>query len=303
MTRVPLVVGVDVGGTKTRWMAGHDKETIIDRTVPTMSWRRDSYSVADCLRLKSLIDCSVGHIPPTRVIVGANGCNTDRRLLDCQKAFREATGWDLEVLNDAELLPAAAGGNGGIAVISGTGSIVVARNQEGALVTAGGWGWLLGDEGGGAGMVRAAIRSCLGAAETGGQSDVLQEILLERLEIADLREANERLSANPSAAEFARHAGVLFEAVARGSQLASGVVTAQVQDLCSKLAAILEQGVRGPVYLGGGLFERQPYFHQAFVDATAKFEAELDIILVSKPPALGALNLARRATCVRACPQ
>lgn len=292
MTHVPLVVGVDVGGTKTRWMARHDKDVIVDQTVPTLSWRRDIYSVADCLRLKCLIDLSVGHIPPTRVIIGANGCNTDRRLLDCKKAFGEATGWDLKVFNDAELLPAAEGGNGGIAVISGTGSIVVARNQEGALVTAGGWGWLLGDEGGGAGLVRAAIRSCLGAAETGSRSDVLQELLLERLEIADLREANECLSANPSAAEFARHADVLFEAIECGSPLASSVVAAQVEDLCGKLATILQQGVRGPVYLGGGLFEKQPYFHRAFVDATCKLEAELDTVLVSKPPVHGALNLA-----------
>jgi N-acetylglucosamine kinase-like BadF-type ATPase len=273
-------------------MARRDKDVIVDQTVPTLSWRRDIYSVADCFRLKSLIDRSVGHIPPTRVIIGANGCNTEQRLLDCKRAFRAATGWDLEVLNDAELLPAAAGGNGGIAVISGTGSVVVARNQAGALLTAGGWGWLLGDEGGGAGMVRAAIRSCLGAAETGNRSDVLQDLLRERLEIADLREANERLCANLSAAEFARHAGVVFKAIECGSQLASSVVTSQVEDLCGKLAAILQQGVRDPVYLGGGLFEKQPYFYRAFIDATCKLEAELDTVLVSEPPAFGALNLA-----------
>ncbi|MDW5317021.1 N-acetylglucosamine kinase [Rhizobium sp. PL01] len=295
MTNPPVVVGVDVGGTKTRWMALRGENCVVDQTVPTNSWRKESYSASDCFRLKSLIDASVGHQQPRHVVIGANGCNTDRRLHQCEETFGKASGWDIRVLNDAELLPAAAGGDRGIAVISGTGSIVVARNRDGALVTVGGWGWLLGDEGGGAGMVRAAIRSCLASAEAREHSDVLHEILLKRLEITDLREANERLSVEPSAAIFASHAIALFEAIEQGSRLGVDVVKAQVADLRDKLASLLLQGAKGPIYLGGGLFERLPYFHQAFIDAVNELSTELDIVLVSNPPVVGALNIA----CVR----
>nr|WP_250972864.1 BadF/BadG/BcrA/BcrD ATPase family protein [Agrobacterium rosae] len=196
------------------------------------------------------------------------------------------------MLNDAELLPAAAGGDAGIAVISGTGSIVVARSTEGALLTVGGWGWLLGDEGGGAGLVRAAIRSCLAAAEAREDSDILHEFLLRNLKIKDLREANERLSVEPSAAMFASHTIALFDAIEQGSKLGAGVVRAQVTDLRDKVASLLRQGACGPVYLGGGIFERLPYFYQAFIDAANELSSDLDIVLVATPPVVGALNIA-----------
>ncbi|MVA37509.1 N-acetylglucosamine kinase [Agrobacterium vitis] len=292
MTYPPLVIGVDVGGTKTRWMAQRGKDPVVDQTVPTSSWRRESYSASDCFRLKALIESSIGYLQPRHVVIGANGCNTDQRLLQCEETFGKTTGWDIRVLNDAELLPAAAGGDGGIAVISGTGSIVVARNTEGALLTVGGWGWLLGDEGGGAGMVRAAIRSCLAAAEAREHPDVLHEILLKHLKITDLREANERLSFEPSAAMFASHAIALFDAIEKGSRLGVGVVKAQVADLSDKLASLLRQGASGSVYLGGGLFERLPYFHQAFVGAVNELSMEVDVVLVTNPPVVGALNIA-----------
>ncbi|WP_072016903.1 N-acetylglucosamine kinase [Erwinia oleae] len=292
MTYPPLVIGVDVGGTKTRWMAQRGKDSVVDQTVPTSSWRRESYSASDCFRLKALIESSIGYLQPRHVVIGANGCNTDQRLLQCEETFGKTTGWDIRVLNDAELLPAAAGGDGGIAVISGTGSIVVARNTEGALLTVGGWGWLLGDEGGGAGLVRAAIRSCLAAAEAREHSDVLHEFLLKHLKITDLREANERLSIEPSAAMFASHTIALFDAIEQGSKLGVGVVRAQVADLRDKLASLLLQGARGPVYLGGGIFERLPYFYQAFIDAANELSSDLDIVLVATPPVVGALNIA-----------
>ena len=55
----------------------------------------------------------------------------------------------IRVVHDSELILAAAGLDAGIAVIAGTGSVAWGRRDDGTAARAGGWGYLLGDEGSG----------------------------------------------------------------------------------------------------------------------------------------------------------
>jgi glucosamine kinase len=64
------------------------------------------------------------------------------------------------VVDDVSLVLPAAGLTDGIAVVSGTGSIA-AGSWQGSTALAGGWGYLLGDEGSGYWIVRSAIRELL----------------------------------------------------------------------------------------------------------------------------------------------
>jgi N-acetylglucosamine kinase-like BadF-type ATPase len=64
------------------------------------------------------------------------------------------------IVSDAMLALAAAGVDEGVAVICGTGSVAVGSYRDRAA-QAGGWGYLLGDEGGGYWIVREAIRVLL----------------------------------------------------------------------------------------------------------------------------------------------
>ena len=62
------------------------------------------------------------------------------------------------VVNDALVaLEAGAPDQPGVVVISGTGSIAYGRNREGEAARAGGWGYVLGDEGSGYWIGRAAL--------------------------------------------------------------------------------------------------------------------------------------------------
>ena len=64
------------------------------------------------------------------------------------------------VVNDALVaLEAAIPGGPGVVIISGTGSIAYGRNAAGEAARAGGWGYVLGDEGSGYWIGRAALRA------------------------------------------------------------------------------------------------------------------------------------------------
>ena len=84
------------------------------------------------------------------------------------------------VSTDADIaLTGALAGDPGIVVIAGTGSIAYGRNAAGRTARAGGWGYMLGDEGGAFWIARAAIRAALRFEEGWGPPTSLRALLLD----------------------------------------------------------------------------------------------------------------------------
>lgn len=86
----------------------------------------------------------------------------------------------MEVTNDGIIaLTGATGGEPGIIVVAGTGSIAYGRNAAGMQGRAGGWGYIFGDEGGGFDIAREAVRACLRMEEGWGPATALHEHFLK----------------------------------------------------------------------------------------------------------------------------
>lgn len=71
----------------------------------------------------------------------------------------------------------------GVLLISGTGSIAFAHDGNGKYVRSGGWGHLLGDEGGGHWIGKEAIRSILKMYDGRGTKTILADYVLEHLKL------------------------------------------------------------------------------------------------------------------------
>lgn len=76
----------------------------------------------------------------------------------------QAPGAAVRIVHDTALILAAADVDHGVALISGTGSVAWGRAADGRTARAGGWGYLLGDEGSGHAVGRQAVRYALGLA-------------------------------------------------------------------------------------------------------------------------------------------
>ena len=89
------------------------------------------------------------------------------------------------VVNDAlAALVAGAGDQGpGIVLIAGTGSICYGRNEAGQAARAGGWGYLLGDEGSGWWIGRRTLSAVMRAGDGRGPATLLTERVLAHLEL------------------------------------------------------------------------------------------------------------------------
>lgn len=82
----------------------------------------------------------------------------------------------IEITNDAlAALSAGTKGKSGVVLIAGTGSIAVGESASGNVVRAGGYGYLLGDEGSGFAIGRQGLMAAIQSAEGRGAQTILWE--------------------------------------------------------------------------------------------------------------------------------
>jgi N-acetylglucosamine kinase-like BadF-type ATPase len=199
----------------------------------------------------------------------------------------------VRAVNDAELMPLAMGISDGIGVVAGTGSIAVARDRQGRLITAGGWGWVLGDEGSAAGIVREAVRAALAELDLGHWSDPLVTALLDGFGVSDGPELAMAVTRSSSADGWGSHARVVFAAADDGSPLAADVIDVAGRQLAALIPLLLARGVTSrDVVAGGGVLVAQPRLREAFLAGLAAGSPDVGVHFLDTPPVVGAVALA-----------
>jgi N-acetylglucosamine kinase-like BadF-type ATPase len=288
------VIGVDVGGTKTHLALGlAGSPPAEERIVRTSSWRSHDPG-RNAAALRGLVRDWLGDEALGRPLaVGAHGCDSTEQCLEFQAALGRWFTGGVHVVNDAELLAPAMGHTTGIGLVAGTGCIAVTRDDAGRLLTAGGWGWVLGDEGGASGLVREAVRAVLGALDRGLPPDPLGTRLLAAFGADDGADLALAVTTAPSADWLGDRALEVFGAAEEGSELAAAVVAGAVRHLTALVDQLVGRGVRvRHVVAGGSVLLLQDRLRDAFLAAVAARQPRLTVEILDRPPVLGALALA-----------
>jgi len=287
-----LVAGVDIGGTKTHLRIAREDTVLIDRIVPTSDWRQRD-NPRDAGALVALVTQAAG--PPAAIGVGAHGCDTSEECVAFERALNPTTPAHVRVVNDAELLPPAVGLPEGIGVVAGTGSIAVARGADGTMLVAGGWGWILGDEGSAPGLVREAARAIRNAIDIGEKTDALHDRLKQSIGAPSVTEVGRELTRHKDAADLGRHARAVFDAVDDGSDLALRVVRDAARSLVLLVERLVARGAGATdVVASGGVMVGQPALQDSFRQELHRRFPSHRLSILTEPPVAGALVLARR---------
>ncbi|MFE9446260.1 N-acetylglucosamine kinase [Streptomyces sp. NPDC006602] len=289
---------MDIGGTKTHLAVGTGGTSVTaERVVRSSSWRSGSAEL-DAAALRELTVRWLGDEAlswPTAV--GAHGCDTTEQCDALAAALAQHFTGPLQVVNDAELMPPAMDVTDGIGVVCGTGSIATARDAEHRLVTAGGWGSLLGDEGSAAGLVREAVRAVLGSLDRGAPLDPLGEHLVRAFEVAAPTDLSPLMSSDNSAAAWGSRVPAVFAAADAGSDMAAAVIQEGGEQLAVLVDRLAARGiVRTHLVAGGTVIRTQRRLREAFVTTLRRNHPHLDVRILDRPPVLGALALASRPT-------
>ncbi|MFJ3895343.1 N-acetylglucosamine kinase [Streptomyces sp. NPDC090083] len=291
----PLVVGIDVGGTKTHLRACAGTDVVADHIRTSSGWRpHDPVAAADWLTAV-VHDVLPAHTRPAAVAVGGHACETPRQCAGIRAALEDRLGTPVLVVGDAELLVPAAGLDKGVGLVAGTGSVAVGLLADGGRLQVGGWGAVLGDEGGAAGLVREAARAAWAAHDRGEAPDHLAKGLVEAFAVAEVPALGDALeSASDVSADWGRHARVVFTAADAGSLLAREVIAEAGRSLAALVVRLAERGVPvDDVVVSGGTILAQPRLYDAVTAALAERLPGARPQPIQVPPVEGAVALAR----------
>lgn len=193
----------------------------------------------------------------------------------------------VSVVHDARLVLAAAGMRSGIALIAGTGSVAYGRAEDGREARRGGWGWMLGDEGGAVWITREAAREVMRRADAGEPLGALGNALMDACGAQDPLDLRERLHARREPMEWASLAPAVFACAGADAGSAAIVKRAAVAlgELVRSVSSSLD--LDGPVVLAGGLLLNEPELESA-----VRAELGTRCIRLEEPPVQGAVRLA-----------
>jgi N-acetylglucosamine kinase-like BadF-type ATPase len=232
--------------------------------------------------------------PIAAIAVGAHGCDDQSECDAFQAALVARAGIPVQVVNDAELLPAALDMTHEIGLVAGTGSIAVQRTRSGRMLVAGGWGWVIGDDGSAPGLVREAGRVVARHLESGGATDeLLVRGLFAALEIHSSARIGSAIARCGSASALGHHAPIVFEAAEAGSELAHTVIREAGCGLAALIGRLQRQGADAEVVVvGGGVIAAQPLLWASFTEeVAARFAGRITPKLYTGAPVDGACRL------------
>jgi glucosamine kinase len=176
------------------------------------------------------------------------------------------------VVTDAEAAFASAFGDGaGILLLSGTGSIALARDPSGAWHRVGGWGWRSGDEGSGYAIGRAGVAAVGRALDGRGPATTLSQLLPAALGIADAP-ALLAWARDAAPAGLAGLGTAVQTAARRGDPVAADIVAGAARDLAAHLRPLHSRfpgPAPVPVVLAGGALRPGAALRTAVHDVAA----------------------------------
>jgi len=306
--RDALILGVDGGGTKTiAWLAPLEDPSgtvVLGRgQAGPGNPRAAGFETAEA-NIAAAIAAAFddARLPQSPVeaacfgLAGAGRAAEQARL--SAWAVQRGLARAVRVVGDAEIVLAAASGDRrGIVLICGTGSLAWGRDAAGTTARAGGWGYLIGDEGSAYRIALAGLQAAVQAADGRGQPTALLGHLMRSLDAPTPEALVERIYAPEMTRErLARLCQTVFDA-APADATARAIVAAASRDLASMVATLCRrlQFASGqfPLALAGSVILSQPLLRELLGEQLAEAAALPQSTTLVTDPVRGALGVAR----------
>ena len=298
-----IIVGVDAGASHSTVVVAQDDLTVRGRADGPPAAMKPGGAAAAAAVIADTARRAFAQagfdLPADRAVVGAAGAGRVQEQEALAAAVRDAgVARSAHVLPDGEVALAAVFDRGpGIIVNASTGSIAFARDPSGQLHRSGGYGWQLGDEGGGYWLGRRALDAAARAQDGRAEGSTLLARLLASL---GLRRFDDlvRWSVTATPAQVAALAPHVLNAAREGEAVAQRAATDAGRELVGLVAA-LERHFPGtePISIAtaGGLLLPTSPVAVAFKEILTVEMPRAHLIATRIDSAVGALRLAAAA--------
>lgn len=299
--RPPFVIGIDAGGTKTVCYLADSEGRLIGESrggganlqaVGELGLEKELHRVM----ARAIADRP---IVPAAICLGIAGVDRPAEAALVRDLMRRiAFTAHVSVTNDALVaLVAGVEHRPGVVVVAGTGSIAYGRNAAGFAARAGGWGYVLGDEGSGYWIGRQALRAVVREADGRGSRTALTPRILGHFGVSRASDLVHEIYASqmkPSAiAALARHVQAARD---EGDEIAGVILDRGALELIASAASVVRQleltGRPFEFILAGGIFRAVPWLVETLTARLGSVVAEAPVRLLDREPAWGAVLLA-----------
>ncbi|MCL2783650.1 MAG: hypothetical protein FWD80_06755 [Propionibacteriaceae bacterium] len=290
-----MEIGIDVGGTHTRIVVADKGSPIGEFSTLTAAWRRGTLfsDEQNAARLLALVPSDAVGRADVPLVAGTHGCDTKAQCDMLATWLGRIHPGPIRVVNDSELFGPALGLTAAIAVVSGTGSIVVGRDGDGELVKVGGYGWILGDPGAAPSLVRESVVAIMQADDEGAMPGALARALMAHYGSSDAVGLGYDFTADAGMTNWGALAPLVFDAADAGDQIAIRVIEADGRQLAQDVQTLRAKDVVSfDVVASGGVITSQPRLERAFTNALQVLDPSMRVHILRGAPVDGALTLA-----------
>ena len=261
-------LGVDGGGSKTTAVVFSDAGEFIGRaagesinyySVGFENARQAMKEIIEKLPQKSF-DCAV---------IGMSALN-DRASPDETERFCSGIINSKKIIMDSDLyvaLEAVSEKEECAVIISGTGSVAALRKSNGEIKHAGGWGYILGDEGSGYSIGLRGIKTAIRAYEGSADETILIQECKEHFNTDNLYDLidlyyTQKVTRKKTAAFAAR----VCECAESGDKTALKIIETEADLLFETAVSLLKSAKKEtPIGLWGGIFQHSDVFRNYFI--------------------------------------
>lgn len=294
-----LVFAVDTGGTKTAaWLVettgsgGHrclgQARTSAGNPL-SVGFDKATQAIGEALN-RARHDAQLPNLRAASAILSIAGA-ANRDMTDRFIAWAHAIDLADRVAIVSDVLPILAAGTPdccGVALISGTGSVSFGRAADGRAKRCGGWGFLLGDEGSGYAIGRAALQCVLQSLEEDIPRPAFAEVVLTTLGVKSVTELTRTIygSADP------RHAiAALAPLVAAAADSGDAIGCRILEDASIDLAKLVARTAHAvgltsgsfPLAVSGGLLMSSKRLQDQLRTELGQLKLECEINVVTEP--------------------
>lgn len=303
-----LFLGVDGGGTKTFVVIVDEEKNVLAEGLSGASNPVRvgiETAVANISEAVSLACDKINQVPIniTAATFGLAGVRReDLRLRILERLAENLKIKNIEVLTDAEIaLYGAVKDSPGLVVIAGTGSICLGKNALGEKFSAGGWGPLAGDEGGGAGIARDALRAIAKASDNRGKPTILTEKAMEYFRAGKPDDLVLAIYApqvdNQKIAGFAKF---VVKAAKENDEVALKIIRNAGRELGLAATAVIKElkleNEEFPIGKVGSVFKARKLITKPFMEIVQRIAPKAHLEKPLLPPAVAAAHLALRSS-------
>jgi N-acetylglucosamine kinase-like BadF-type ATPase len=298
------VMGIDAGGTKTVCLLADERGHVIAESRGGGANLQSAGELEVEKVLHRVMEEAIDDrdIRPDAICLGIAGVDREDDA-NAVRGIMRRIGFKTRtlVVNDALIaLVAGAGDRPGVVVVAGTGSIAYGRNAASQAARAGGWGYLLGDEGGGFWIGRSALMAVVRQFDGRGPETQLTDLVLGEMRLANPTELVHAVYVRGlHRFAIAGIAPVVQRAMDLGDAVAADIVSRAAAELSSAASSVIARlEMRGDVFptvLAGGVFRGVPSLIDLMAAKVAEVAPRSDVRRLDVEPAQGAVTLALAA--------